>query len=142
MHCITAPTELESGQASKEQEAHTLKQWLKKVKELRSEIEGLRGLICNKYAEDLGDNMNCVTQWNKQLTICKEMTKVGTWRETAFWIAMMENFSSILWGFPSPYAEELIGSGEKIRNVKVESCTSKISMWKVTFNAHFTGYVD
>lgn len=59
---VRAPSELESGQANKDQEAHTLKQWLGKVKELRAEIEGLRGLICNKYAEDLGDNMNCVTQ--------------------------------------------------------------------------------
>ncbi|XP_061176521.1 centrosomal protein of 85 kDa-like [Saccostrea echinata] len=59
---VRAPSELETGQENKEQEAHTLKQWLGKVKELRAEIEGLRGLICNKYAEDLGDNMNCVTQ--------------------------------------------------------------------------------
>ncbi|XP_056015973.1 centrosomal protein of 85 kDa-like isoform X3 [Ostrea edulis] len=59
---VRAPSEIETGQATKDQEAQTLKQWLGKVKELRSEIEGLRGLICNKYAEDLGDNMNCVTQ--------------------------------------------------------------------------------
>ena len=40
----------------------TLKHWFKKLKELRSEVEKIRKMICNKYAEDLGDNLNCATQ--------------------------------------------------------------------------------
>jgi len=52
---------LESGASSKA-EAKTIKQWLSKIKDLRGEVEGLRGAICNKYAEDMGDNLNCTTQ--------------------------------------------------------------------------------
>ncbi|XP_069138029.1 centrosomal protein of 85 kDa-like isoform X1 [Argopecten irradians] len=43
-------------------EAQTMKQWLSKTRELRTEIEQLRVMICNKYAEDIGDNLNCTTQ--------------------------------------------------------------------------------
>ncbi|XP_033740444.1 centrosomal protein of 85 kDa-like isoform X2 [Pecten maximus] len=43
-------------------EAQTMKQWLTKTRELRTEIEQLRVMICNKYAEDIGDNLNCTTQ--------------------------------------------------------------------------------
>ncbi|XP_060069670.1 centrosomal protein of 85 kDa-like [Ylistrum balloti] len=43
-------------------EAQTMKQWLSKTQELRTEIEQLRVMICNKYAEDIGDNLNCTTQ--------------------------------------------------------------------------------
>ncbi|OWF52460.1 centrosomal protein of 85 kDa-like [Mizuhopecten yessoensis] len=43
-------------------EAQTMKHWLSKTRELRTEIEQLRVMICNKYAEDIGDNLNCTTQ--------------------------------------------------------------------------------
>ena len=42
----------------------TLKHWFKKLKELRAEVEKIRKMICNKYAEDMGDNLNCATQWS------------------------------------------------------------------------------
>ncbi|KAL3881151.1 hypothetical protein ACJMK2_027609 [Sinanodonta woodiana] len=45
-----------------QREGQTLKQWLSKVKELREEVDRLRSMICNKYAEDLGENINCVVQ--------------------------------------------------------------------------------
>ena len=37
-------------------------QWLTKLGELRREVDRLRAHICNKYAEDMGDNMTCATQ--------------------------------------------------------------------------------
>ena len=48
------------GGAKKEEQ--TLKHWFKKLKELRAEVEKIRKMICNKYAEDMGDNLNCATQ--------------------------------------------------------------------------------
>ena len=32
-----------------------------KVQDLRSEIDKLRELVSNKYAEDMGENLTCVT---------------------------------------------------------------------------------
>ncbi|XP_041353808.1 centrosomal protein of 85 kDa-like [Gigantopelta aegis] len=43
-------------------EGQTLKHWLTRVAELREEIDKLRGIICNKYAEDMGDNLTCNPQ--------------------------------------------------------------------------------
>ncbi|XP_076076468.1 centrosomal protein of 85 kDa-like isoform X1 [Mytilus galloprovincialis] len=43
-------------------EKQTLRHWLSKLRDLRSEVEKLRGMISNKYAEDMGDNLNCATQ--------------------------------------------------------------------------------
>ncbi|RUS73563.1 hypothetical protein EGW08_018679 [Elysia chlorotica] len=42
--------------------AKAVSQWLTKLGELRREIDRLRAHICNKYAEDMGDNMTCATQ--------------------------------------------------------------------------------
>ena len=41
----------------------SLKYKLSKVKELQEEVEKLREMLSNKYAEDWGANLNCVTQW-------------------------------------------------------------------------------
>ena len=40
----------------------TISQWLTKLGELRREVDRLRAHICNKYAEDMGDNITCATQ--------------------------------------------------------------------------------
>ncbi|KAL4232625.1 Centrosomal protein [Mactra antiquata] len=40
----------------------SVKHWLKKVKELRSEVEKIRNMICNKLANDMGGNLTCATQ--------------------------------------------------------------------------------
>ncbi|XP_005104232.1 centrosomal protein of 85 kDa [Aplysia californica] len=40
----------------------TMTQWLSRLGELRREVDKLRAHICNKYAEDMGDNINCATQ--------------------------------------------------------------------------------
>ena len=40
----------------------SLKYKLSKVKELQEEVEKLREMLSNKYAEDWGANLNCVTQ--------------------------------------------------------------------------------
>lgn len=40
----------------------SLKFKVSKVKELREEIDKMRELLSNKYAEDMGDNLNCTTQ--------------------------------------------------------------------------------
>ena len=37
----------------------SLKHWFGKLQELRSEVEQVRGTLCNKYAKDMGDNLNC-----------------------------------------------------------------------------------
>ncbi|XP_067675281.1 centrosomal protein of 85 kDa-like [Haliotis asinina] len=43
-------------------EDETIAQWQSKVTELRSEVDQLRSIICNKYAEDQGGNMECNPQ--------------------------------------------------------------------------------
>jgi hypothetical protein len=43
-------------------EKQTLRHWLSKLRDLRGEVEKLRGMICNKYAEDMGENLNCTQQ--------------------------------------------------------------------------------
>lgn len=40
----------------------SLRHWFKKVKELRSEVEKIRNMMCNKLANDMGDNLTCATQ--------------------------------------------------------------------------------
>ena len=40
----------------------SLKFKLTKVKELRTEVDKMRELLSNKYAEDMGENLNCTTQ--------------------------------------------------------------------------------
>ncbi|XP_053398127.1 interaptin-like [Mercenaria mercenaria] len=40
----------------------SLKHWFSKLKELRSEVEKVRNMMCNKYAKEMGDNLNCATQ--------------------------------------------------------------------------------
>ena len=42
--------------------AQSLKYKLSRVHELRKEIDRLRELFCNKYAEEMSDNLNCTTQ--------------------------------------------------------------------------------
>ncbi|KAH9525027.1 hypothetical protein Btru_000136 [Bulinus truncatus] len=39
-----------------------LSQWLSTIKDMRKEMNSIRTHICNKYAEDMGDNMTCATQ--------------------------------------------------------------------------------
>ncbi|GFO42679.1 centrosomal protein of 85 kda [Plakobranchus ocellatus] len=39
-----------------------MSQWLTKLGEMRREVDRLRARICNKYAEDMGDNITCATQ--------------------------------------------------------------------------------
>ena len=43
-------------------EKQTLRHWLTKLRDLRDEVEKLRATICNKYAEDMGENLNCTQQ--------------------------------------------------------------------------------
>lgn len=43
-------------------EDETIVQWQTKVTELRGEVDQLRSIICNKYAEDQGGNMECNPQ--------------------------------------------------------------------------------
>ena len=47
--------------------ADTLQSFMAKVtrvREMRDEVEKLRELVSNKYAEDLGENLTgCTTQW-------------------------------------------------------------------------------
>lgn len=40
----------------------SLKHCFTKLKELRSELDKIRDMLCNKYAKDMGDNLNCATQ--------------------------------------------------------------------------------
>lgn len=40
----------------------SLKHWFTKLRDLRGEVEKVRNTICNKYAKDMGDNLNCATQ--------------------------------------------------------------------------------
>ncbi len=40
----------------------SLQHKVKRVKELRQKVDDLRGLIANKYADDMGDNLTCATQ--------------------------------------------------------------------------------
>ncbi|XP_059153963.1 centrosomal protein of 85 kDa-like isoform X2 [Physella acuta] len=39
-----------------------ISQWLLTVGELRREMDKMRAFICNRYAEDMGDNITCATQ--------------------------------------------------------------------------------
>lgn len=49
--------------AKQEEKGQTIKHWLSKLGELRKEVDGLRATICNQYAEDMGQNLQCATQW-------------------------------------------------------------------------------
>lgn len=60
---ISAPSnEHELEMTASSDEKQTLRHWLSKLRDLRGEVEKLRGMICNKYAEDMGENLNCTQQ--------------------------------------------------------------------------------
>ncbi len=40
----------------------SLKHKAARIRELRKNVDDLRALIANKYAEDIGDNIQCTTQ--------------------------------------------------------------------------------
>lgn len=52
----------ETSAASAEDKVQTIKQWLSKLSVLREEVDGLRAAICNQYAEDMGQTLQCATQ--------------------------------------------------------------------------------
>ena len=70
-------TEEEGAVGGAKKEEQTLKHWFKKLKELRAEVEKIRKMICNKYAEDMGDNLNCATQWGELTTT---LLQISDWR--------------------------------------------------------------
>ena len=56
----------------------SLKHWFAKLRDLRGEVEKVRNMICNKFAKDMGDNLNCATQWdevNKNVWVKKGISK-------------------------------------------------------------------
>ena len=44
------------------EKGQTIKHWLSKLSELRREVDSLRASLCNQYAEDMGQNIQCATQ--------------------------------------------------------------------------------
>ncbi|XP_076467383.1 uncharacterized protein LOC143298367 [Babylonia areolata] len=50
------------GRVPGEEKGQTMKQWLSKLGELRGEVDSLRASLCNQYAEDMGQNIQCATQ--------------------------------------------------------------------------------
>lgn len=54
--------EEKGGGAAGEEKGQTIKQWLSKLGELRQEVDSLRASLCNQYAEDMGQNIQCATQ--------------------------------------------------------------------------------
>ena len=59
---IAAGASLESHDDGAQDSIMSLKHKVTRVKELRKEVDDLRGIIANKYAEDMGENLNCTTQ--------------------------------------------------------------------------------
>ena len=59
---FTAGASLESHEDGAQDSILSLKHKVTRVKQLRKEVDDLRGLIANKYAEDMGENLNCTTQ--------------------------------------------------------------------------------
>ena len=62
---LTSHTDLDAedaGSGSVAGGGTSVTQWLAKIGELRREGDKLRAQICNKYAEDMGDNITCATQ--------------------------------------------------------------------------------
>nr|KAG5696795.1 hypothetical protein BaRGS_012818 [Batillaria attramentaria] len=57
-----AVADTEEKGAKGEEKGQTIKQWLCKLAELRQEVDSLRATICNQYAEDMGQNLQCATQ--------------------------------------------------------------------------------
>lgn len=57
-----AVTETDDKGAKGDEKGQTLKQWLSKLAELRQEVDSLRASICNQYAEDMGQTLQCATQ--------------------------------------------------------------------------------
>ena len=53
---------LESHEDGAQDSILSLKHKVSWVKELRKDVDKLHGLIANKYAEDMGENLNCTTQ--------------------------------------------------------------------------------
>ena len=58
----TDADEESSGAVGGKDAKETMTQWLSNLGELRREVDRLRAHICNKYAEDMGDNITCATQ--------------------------------------------------------------------------------
>ncbi|CAG5117801.1 unnamed protein product [Candidula unifasciata] len=50
------------GQAESSDPAKTISHWLSQIEQLRKDVDRLRAHICNKYAEDMGNNITCATQ--------------------------------------------------------------------------------
>ena len=86
--CVASPVDLQGASGVCEKDAQTVLQWLTKVQELREEIEGLRQLVCNKYAEELGNNLSCATQWLLQSNIpppqLYHRNTAGMWKIISF----------------------------------------------------------
>ncbi|BFZ25333.1 hypothetical protein BsWGS_28372 [Bradybaena similaris] len=51
-----------NGQAESTDPAKTISHWLGQIEQLRKDVDRLRAHICNKYAEDMGNNITCATQ--------------------------------------------------------------------------------
>ncbi|XP_064628328.1 centrosomal protein of 85 kDa-like [Lineus longissimus] len=58
---VRAPSMAESEEEADANDVPALKKKLAQVRGLRKEIDKMRELISNKYAEDMGDNFNCTT---------------------------------------------------------------------------------
>lgn len=50
------------GHAECEDSAKAVTLWLGQLAQLRKEVDKLRAHVCNKYAEDMGNNITCATQ--------------------------------------------------------------------------------
>ena len=59
---ISASVGAEVVEPGSEDNTQSLKYRVGKIRELRNEVDKLRGIISNKYAEDMGENLNCTTQ--------------------------------------------------------------------------------
>jgi len=57
---ISASMDEDAGMSMSDEQS--LKHWFGKLQELRTEVEQVRGTLCNKYAKDMGDNLNCAQQ--------------------------------------------------------------------------------
>lgn len=52
----------DGARGSQADHTQTMAQWTTSLGELRRDIDKLRAHVCNRYAEDMGDNINCATQ--------------------------------------------------------------------------------
>ncbi len=61
--CVTVSSVAEPEQEhAGENNIQSLKHKLSRARELRKDIDKMREVISNKYAEDMSDNLNCITQ--------------------------------------------------------------------------------